>query len=68
MVIIPAQEGLAARKAIKPPRPQGDFVDHLVSYDASRWVKADGWKNGASLKHLPSRPHRHHRASPAICM
>jgi len=46
-LLITVQNGLAARKVVKPPRPQGDFVDQLSSFDASRWVKADGWKNGA---------------------
>jgi len=47
VLIFPLQDSLAARKVVKPPPPQGDFVDHLSSYDTSRWVKADGWKNGA---------------------
>jgi len=47
LFMIPLQDSLAARKVVKPPTPQGGFVDHLGSYDASRWVKADGWKNGA---------------------
>ena len=57
VLIIPPQESLAARKAVKPPRPQGDFVDHLGSYDASRWVKADGWKNGAPFDNAWAADH-----------
>jgi endo-1,3-1,4-beta-glycanase ExoK len=36
----------AARKPVKPPPAQGDFTDHLTAHDSSRWMKADGWKNG----------------------
>jgi beta-glucanase (GH16 family) len=41
-----AQPGHAARKNGKPPPAQGDFTDHLAAWDATRWFKADGWKNG----------------------
>jgi beta-glucanase (GH16 family) len=41
-----AQPGHAARRNVKPPPAQGDFTDHLAVYDAARWFKADGWKNG----------------------
>jgi beta-glucanase (GH16 family) len=40
------QASFAARKPPKPPPAQGDFTDHLTTYDSTRWVKADGWKNG----------------------
>ena len=36
----------AARKPVRPPPAQGDFTDHLAIYDTTRWIKADGWKNG----------------------
>jgi len=39
-------QGLGARKVVRPPPAQGDFVDHLDFYDTSRWLKADGWSNG----------------------
>jgi len=51
-LLLPLQIGLAARKAPKPPQPQGDFVDDLNSYDTSRWIKADGWKNGAPFDNV----------------
>ena len=43
---ITSQGALAARPAPKP-KAQGSFTDHLESFDAARWAKADGWKNGS---------------------
>jgi endo-1,3-1,4-beta-glycanase ExoK len=43
--LIPLQEVLAKRGG-KPPVALGSFSDHLDTYDTSRWLKADGWKNG----------------------
>ena len=43
---ITSQGALAARPVPKP-KAQGSFTDHLVSFDAARWAKADGWKNGS---------------------
>jgi len=37
----------AARKSPKPPPAQGSFTDQLDVYDSTRWMKADGWKNGS---------------------
>ena len=36
----------APKKPIKPPPEQDSFVDQLLFYDTSRWMKADGWTNG----------------------
>lgn len=44
--LVVAEPGQAARKTVRPPPAQGDFIDHLASYDTTRWFKADGWKNG----------------------
>jgi len=38
---------LAARPAPKPPAASSSFTDHFNAYDATRWSKADGWKNGS---------------------
>ena len=38
--------GQAARKIIKPPKALDSFTDPFSSFDTSRWMKADGWKNG----------------------
>jgi len=40
-------DSAAARKPPKPPQAQGDFTDQLSAYDSTRWMKADGWKNGS---------------------
>jgi len=40
-------DGWAARPAPKPPPASGSFTDHFDAYDAARWSKADGWKNGS---------------------
>jgi len=45
--MVPLQQSLAARKTVKPPSPQSTFIDHLGSQDSTRWIKADGWKNGS---------------------
>jgi beta-glucanase (GH16 family) len=37
----------AGRPAPKPPAASGGFTDHFDAYDAARWSKADGWKNGS---------------------
>jgi len=36
----------APKKSVKPPPEQDSFIDHLLFYDTSRWMKADGWTNG----------------------
>jgi endo-1,3-1,4-beta-glycanase ExoK len=41
------QLAAAPKRPSKPPPEQDAFVDHLASYDTARWMKADGWKNGA---------------------
>lgn len=38
---------VAAKRPAKPPVAQGSFTDGLQAFDATRWAKADGWKNGA---------------------
>jgi len=37
---------LAAKRPPKPPPALGAFTDHLTTFDTTRWMKADGWKNG----------------------
>jgi endo-1,3-1,4-beta-glycanase ExoK len=37
----------APKKQIRPPPEQDSFLDQLLFYDASRWMKADGWTNGS---------------------
>ncbi|MGB5104926.1 MAG: family 16 glycosylhydrolase [Steroidobacteraceae bacterium] len=37
----------AAKRPTRPPTALGSFTDGLQSFDASRWAKADGWKNGS---------------------
>jgi len=37
----------AARPSPKPPAASAGFTDHFDAYDAARWSKADGWKNGS---------------------
>lgn len=44
---IPFEDAAGARRNIKPPTAKGDFTDHLATFDSTRWLKADGWKNGA---------------------
>jgi len=56
MVLAPPA-GHAARKGSKPPQAQGDFVDHLGTFDTARWVKADGWKNGIPFDNAWSADH-----------
>jgi len=41
------QDAAAAKPAPKPPPASGSFTDHFNAYDATRWSKADGWKNGS---------------------
>jgi beta-glucanase (GH16 family) len=41
------QGALAAKPAPKPPPALAGFTDHFNAYDATRWSKADGWKNGS---------------------
>jgi len=38
---------LGAKRGTKPPPALGSFTDHLPVFDATRWMKADGWKNGS---------------------
>jgi len=45
-VLAPLQDAHGKRGS-KPPGAQGSFLDHLDTYDASRWLIADGWKNGS---------------------
>jgi len=56
-ILLAPPEGAAARKGGKPPKAQGDFVDHLGAFDPSRWVKADGWKNGIPFDNAWSADH-----------
>jgi endo-1,3-1,4-beta-glycanase ExoK len=44
-VLTPLQDAHGKRGG-KPPVALGSFIDHLDTYDTSRWLKADGWKNG----------------------
>lgn len=46
LAFVPFQE-VQAKRGGKPPQAQGDFIDHLDSYDTEYWLKADGWKNGS---------------------
>ncbi len=41
------QGALAAKPAPKPPPASAGFADHFNAYDAARWSRADGWKNGS---------------------
>jgi beta-glucanase (GH16 family) len=41
------QDAFGGKRNNKPPKAQGDFTDHLTTYDTMRWMKADGWKNGS---------------------
>jgi beta-glucanase (GH16 family) len=56
-ILLAPPEVTAARKGGKPPQAQGDFVDHFGAFDASRWVKADGWKNGIPFDNAWSADH-----------
>ena len=47
VLVVMSPHEVLAKHGSKPPRAQGSFVDHLGSYDAARWFKADGWKNGS---------------------
>ena len=40
-------EAMAARPSPKPPPASAGFTDHFNAYDATRWSRADGWKNGS---------------------
>ena len=42
-----ATNALAAKRPTKPPTALGSFEDNLGLFDSTRWVKADGWKNGS---------------------
>ena len=45
-MLVSAPDVLGARRNARPPPAQGAFTDHLLAFDATRWMKADGWKNG----------------------
>jgi endo-1,3-1,4-beta-glycanase ExoK len=45
VVLAPDVQG--ARRATRPPPAQDSFTDQLLVFDATRWMKADGWKNGS---------------------
>jgi endo-1,3-1,4-beta-glycanase ExoK len=47
LLVFALQAGTAPKRPVKPPPEQGSFVDLLDVYDTSRWMKADGWKNGS---------------------
>jgi endo-1,3-1,4-beta-glycanase ExoK len=47
VLAIASPHAVLAKRGGKPPSAQGGFIDHLDSYDTSRWFKADGWKNGS---------------------
>lgn len=49
---------VAAKRPSKPPTALGSFADGLQAFDATRWAKADGWKNGSPFDNawLADRP------------
>ena len=49
--------GPKGKKPGKAPTAQSSFTDHLDSYDASRWAKADGWANGSPFDNAWSADH-----------
>lgn len=51
------QDGVAAKPAPKPPAASGSFTDHFNAYDATRWSKADGWKNGSPFDNAWAADH-----------
>ena len=51
------QEVVAARPGPKPPAAAGSFTDHFNAYDATRWSKADGWKNGSPFDNAWAADH-----------
>jgi beta-glucanase (GH16 family) len=52
-----SQDAVAARPAPKPPAASAGFTDHLNAYDATRWSKADGWKNGSPFDNAWAADH-----------
>ena len=47
IALVLAQDAFGGKPNNKPPKAQGAFTDHLTAYDTTRWMKADGWKNGS---------------------
>jgi beta-glucanase (GH16 family) len=47
----------AGKPAPKPPPAASGFTDHFDGYDATRWSKADGWKNGSPFDNAWSADH-----------
>lgn len=45
------------RRPPKLPPALGSFVDQLGAFDAARWLRADGWKNGAPFDNAWSADH-----------
>ena len=52
-----SQDAAAARPAPKPPAASAGFTDHFNAYDATRWSKADGWKNGSPFDNAWAADH-----------
>ncbi len=52
-----SQDAVAARPAPKPPAASAGFTDHFSAYDATRWSKADGWKNGSPFDNAWAADH-----------
>jgi endo-1,3-1,4-beta-glycanase ExoK len=46
VVLISSGPTEAAKRSTKPVA-QPSFADQFAGYDTSRWIKADGWKNGS---------------------
>jgi beta-glucanase (GH16 family) len=51
------QDGVAAKPAPKPPAASGSFTDHFNAYEATRWSRADGWKNGSPFDNAWAADH-----------
>jgi len=47
LLVFALEAGTAPKRPVKPPPEQDSFTDVLDVYDTSRWMKADGWKNGS---------------------
>jgi beta-glucanase (GH16 family) len=52
-----SQDAVAAKPAPKPPTASGGFTDHFNAYDATRWSRADGWKNGSPFDNAWAADH-----------
>lgn len=47
LALVLMQDAFGGKPDNKPPEAQGAFTDQLTAYDTTRWMKADGWKNGS---------------------